>query len=79
MLLPVDPFPVCCSRSSTITFVQPCSARCQAIDDPTMPAPMITTSAVSPMGVYCARSAVLFVEILLARVPAPLPPACRNG
>src|SRR6185369_17104859 len=47
MLLPVEPFPCWLSRSRTNTFVQPASHKCQAMLDPTIPPPMMTTSAVS--------------------------------
>src|SRR5882724_1532271 len=46
MLLPVEPFPCELSRSITSTFLQPASVRCQAMLEPTMPPPIITTSAV---------------------------------
>src|SRR5579864_1109410 len=45
MLFPVEPFPCCVSRSITSTLRQPASVRCQAMLEPTMPPPMITTSA----------------------------------
>src|SRR5579859_4541486 len=46
MLLPVEPLPWALSRSSTITFLHPALVRCQAMLEPTIPPPMITTSAV---------------------------------
>ena len=46
MLLPVEPLPCELSRSMTSTFLQPASVRCQAMLAPTMPPPMMTTSAV---------------------------------
>src|SRR5215831_7947415 len=46
MLLPVDPLPCELSRSMTSTFLQPACVRCQAMLEPTMPPPMMTTSAV---------------------------------
>src|ERR1051325_2800995 len=46
ILLPVEPFPWELSRSITSTFLQPWRVRCHAMLDPTMPPPMMTTSAV---------------------------------
>src|SRR5258708_6132310 len=46
ILLPVDPLPWELSRSSSKTFLQPAVVRCHAILEPTIPPPMITTSAV---------------------------------
>src|SRR5438270_12128377 len=46
MLLPVEPFPCELSRSMTSTLLQPACVRCHAMLEPTMPPPMITTSAV---------------------------------
>src|SRR5262249_19792145 len=46
MLLPVDPLPCELSRSITSTFLQPACVRCQAMLEPTIPPPMMTTSAV---------------------------------
>ncbi len=46
MLLPVEPLPWCDSRSTMSTLWQPSSVRCQAMLEPTIPPPIITTSAV---------------------------------
>src|ERR1700731_3290706 len=46
ILLPVDPFPCELSRSITSTLLQPACVRCHAMLEPTMPPPMMTTSAV---------------------------------
>src|SRR5580765_1499115 len=46
MLLPVEPLPCELSRSMTSTLLQPACVRCQAMLEPTMPPPMMTTSAV---------------------------------
>src|SRR4051794_3044156 len=46
ILLPVEPFPCEVSRSITSTFLHPACVRCHAMLEPTMPPPMITTSAV---------------------------------
>src|ERR1051326_2699748 len=45
MLLPVEPFPCELSRSITSTFLQPPCVRYQAMLEPTMPPPIMTTSA----------------------------------
>src|SRR5882724_3226380 len=45
MLLPVDPLPCWLSRSSTTTFRQPACVRWYATLEPTIPPPMMTTSA----------------------------------
>src|SRR6478609_4341535 len=47
MLLPVEPLPCELSRSMTSTLLQPACVRCHAMLEPTMPPPMMTTSAVS--------------------------------
>src|SRR5260370_29229710 len=46
MLLPVEPLPCELSRSITKTLLHPAAVRCQAILDPTIPPPTMTTSAV---------------------------------
>src|SRR5438270_88864 len=46
ILLPVDPFPCELSRSITSTFLHPACVRCQAMLEPTIPPPIMTTSAV---------------------------------
>src|SRR5579859_112795 len=56
MLLPVEPLPCELSRSMTRTFLQPASVKCQAMLEPTMPPPMITTSAVCMSQCYTQRN-----------------------
>src|SRR5215471_10878343 len=45
MLFPVEPLPWELSRSMTRTLPQPAVVRCQAILEPTIPPPTMTTSA----------------------------------
>src|SRR5215472_7244105 len=45
MLFPVEPLPWELSRSTTRTLPQPAVVRCQAILEPTIPPPTMTTSA----------------------------------
>src|SRR5215472_14123676 len=45
MLFPVEPLPWELSRSMTRTLLQPAVVRCQAILEPTIPPPTMTTSA----------------------------------
>src|SRR5215813_12002077 len=46
MLLPVEPLPCALSRSMTRTLFDPAAVKCQAILEPTIPPPAMTTSAV---------------------------------
>src|SRR5262245_28394043 len=73
MLFPVDPLPCELSRSMTRTLLQPACVRCQAMLEPTMPPPMMTTSAVSilfalerlPLFEQCLRLGQFFLCGLL--------------
>src|ERR1700730_6261044 len=67
MLLPVEPLPCADSRSRTRTPRQPADVRWYAMLDPTIPPPMMTTSAVStrlPSGWTEHSSALVFREYM---------------
>src|SRR5581483_3298500 len=73
MLLPVEPLPWWLSRSITRTSRQPASVKCHATEDPTIPPPMITTSAVS-------MSRAILAEIQIPHsCPQKVAVQCQHG